>query len=50
MDLEQRRRMLRMLETIERFPEFSKRVGLQNQSTFHGERVADPKEIPPLST
>lgn len=50
MDLERRRQMLKMLENIERFPDLSKRIGLVDSSTYHGERVADHKEIPPLST
>lgn len=50
MDLEKRRQMIRMLETIERFPEFSKKMGLENVSTFHGKSVVDQTKTPPLST
>ncbi|MBO7563736.1 MAG: hypothetical protein J6T40_02670 [Clostridiales bacterium] len=50
MDLDKRLQMIRLCEAMECFPDFSRRIGLINRSTFRGQRICQEKNTPPLST
>ncbi len=41
MDIIERRRKTRIVDACIRYPEFSKKLGLMNLSTFHGVQVDD---------
>ncbi len=41
MSVQERVRMCRLIDQMERQKEYSKRLGLENRSTFHGTRIYD---------
>lgn len=49
MDLDKRLQMIRVCEAMQNFPQLSSRIGLVDQSTFHGRPVRQ-KNTPPLSS
>lgn len=44
MELDKRRKMIRLVEALEKYPDFCKRMGLENASTFHGRIINDTPE------
>ncbi len=49
MDLDKRLQMIRLCEAMQNFPQLSERIGLEDQSTFHG-RLIRQNTTPPLSS
>ena len=49
MDTDKRLQMIRIVEAVRRYPEFGKKLGLTDKSTYHGVKLVDERNSTPPS-